>query len=93
MTSGDDDHPQHTEVTNHSKMFGPVDAGALRTIRDLFIEMESLVEIATLDDPLNPRTLSIELVDVIRAASTAQIEIRWSLIGNYAAHYTDVPKT
>lgn len=89
MTNGDDDHHQHTEVTDHSEVFGPIDAGALRTIWDLFVKLEPLVETATLDDPLNPQTLSIELADGIRAASTARIEIRWSLTGNYAAHYTD----
>ena len=89
MTGGDDDCPQHSEVADHPEVFGPIDAGALRTIRDLFVELEPLVETATLDDPLNPQTLSVELSDGIRDASTARIEIRWSLTGNYAAHYTD----
>jgi len=89
MTSGDDDHPQHPEATDHTEVFGPIDPGALRTIRDLFVELEPLVETATLDDPLNPQTLTVELADGIRSASTARIEIRWSLTGNYAAHYTD----
>ena len=89
MTNGDDDHPQHPEATDHTEVFGPIDPGALRTIRDLFVELEPLVETATLDDPLNPQTLTVELADGIRSASTARIEIRWSLTGNYAAHYTD----
>jgi len=92
MTGGDDDRSEHAELPDHSEVFGPIDAGALRTIRDLFVELEPLVETATLDDPLNPQTLSIELADGIREASTARIEFRWSLTGNYAAHYTDDKK-
>ena len=85
----DEGFPQHTKPNEQSEVFGPIDAGALREIRDLFVEEEPLVEAASLDDPLNPQALSIELSDGIGAASTARIDIRWSLTGNYAAHYTD----
>ena len=81
--SGDSQPGEQAEV------FGPIDAGALREIRDLFVAHEPLVEAASLDDPLNPQTLSIELSDGVGAASTARIDVRWSLTGNYAAHYTD----
>jgi hypothetical protein len=70
-------------------VFGPIDAGALREIRDLIVEMEPLVETASLDDPVNPQTLSVELSDGIGDASAARLDIRWSLTGNYAVHYTD----
>jgi len=33
MTDDDDDRHQHTEVTDHSEVFGPIDAGILRAIR------------------------------------------------------------
>lgn len=72
-----------------SEAFGPIDAGALREIRDLFVDQEPLVETATLDDPLNPQTLSVELTDGIGVASAARFDVRWSLSGNYAVHYTD----
>lgn len=75
--------------TEHADVFGPIDAGALREIRDLFIEQEPLVQAASLDDPLNPQMLSVELSDGVGAAATARIDVRWSLTGNYAAHYTD----
>jgi hypothetical protein len=89
MTGGDDDRAPYTEPAEGSDVFGPIDARALRDIRDLFVELEPLVETAALDDPVNPQTLAIELADGIGDASTARIDIRWSLDGNYAAHYTD----
>lgn len=78
-----------SQPTEQSEVFGPIDAGALREIRELIVNQEPLVETASLDDPLNPQTLSVELSDGVGAASTARIDIRWSLTGNYAAHYTD----
>lgn len=85
----DDERSQQRQSNEQSEVFGPIDAGALREIRDLFVEQEPLVQTASLDDPLNPQTLSIELSDGVGTASTAQIDVRWSLTGNYAAHYTD----
>lgn len=81
--SPNDDRDDRPEV------FGPIDAGALREIRDLFVETEPLVETASLDDPVNPQTLSIELSDGVGDASAARMDVRWSLTGNYAAHYND----
>ena len=78
--------PQSTEYT---EVFGPIDAGALREIRDVFVEQEPLVQDASFDDPLNPQMVSLELSDGIGSATAARIDVRWSLTGNYAAHYTD----
>lgn len=89
MTDDGNKEFHRSEPNEQSEVFGPVDATALREIRDLFVEHEPLVEAATLDDPLNPQTLSVELTDGIGEASTARIDIRWSLTGNYAAHYSD----
>lgn len=72
-----------------AEVFGPIDASALRAIRDLIVDLEPLAESVFLDDPLNPQTLSVDLEDGVGEASTARIDIRWSLQGNYAAHYTD----
>jgi len=85
----DGDSSQHIQPDEQSEVFGAIDARALREIRDLFIELEPLVQAASLDDPLNPQTLSVELSDGVGAASTSRIDVRWSLTGNYAAHYTD----
>jgi len=89
MTDEDESGYQDSQPVEQSEVFGPIDAGALREIRDLFIKHEPLVEGASLDDLLNPQTLSVELSDGIGKASTARIDIRWSLSENYAAHYTD----
>ena len=90
MTDDEDDGlSQEGQPAEQTEVFGPIDAGALREIRDLIVNQEPLVEAASLDDPLNPQTLSVELSDGVGAASTARIDIRWSLTGNYAAHYTD----
>jgi hypothetical protein len=85
----DGDPSRHIQPDELSEVFGPIDAEALREIRDLFVDLEPLVQTASLDDPLNPQTLSIELSDGVGGASTTQIDVRWSLTGNYAAHYTD----
>jgi len=85
----DEERSQPSQPAEQSEVFGPIDAGALREIRDLFVEQEPLVQTATLDAPLNPQTLSIDLSDGVGDAATARIDIRWSLTGNYAAHYTD----
>ena len=79
----------HVTETKHVDAFGPIDAGALREIQNLFTEQEPLVEAAALDDPLNPQMLSADLADGVGEAATARIDVRWSLTGNYAAHYTD----
>lgn len=104
MTRDSERTAGHDEPGEDYEVFGPIDAGALREIRDLFVEMEPLVETATLDDPFDPQTLSVELSDGIssergedehrefdsgRDTATARFDVRWSLTGNYAFHYTD----
>ena len=85
----DEGFSQLPQSNDHAEVFGPIDAGALREIRDLFVAQEPLVHTTSLDDPLNPQVLSLELSDGIGAATTARIDVRWSLTGNYGAHYTD----
>lgn len=83
------DEEQRNQSSQNPEVFGPIDAEALREIRDLFVELEPLVETASLDDPLNPQTLSVELSDGVGDAPTARFDVRWSLSNNYAVHYTD----
>lgn len=85
----DEEVSQDSQPAEQPKMFCPIDAGALREIRDIVRNQEPLVEAAALDNPLNPQSLSVELSDGVGAASRARLDIRWSLPGNYAAHYTD----
>ena len=72
-----------------AERFGAIDGEALRDVRDRFTDLEPLVERTTLDDPLNPQTLSVELGDGVGDADHARIDVRWSISDNYAAHYTD----
>jgi len=69
--------------------FGPIDAGTLRDIRDLFVEREPLVEATTLDDPSNPGSLAITLSDGVGEASGARFDVRWTVDDQCAFHYTD----
>ncbi|USZ67858.1 hypothetical protein NGM10_14125 [Halorussus salilacus] len=85
----EDEDTRRGRSSENPEVFGPIDAGALREIRDLAAEAEPLVEAASLDDSLNPQTLSIELADGVGDASAARLDVRWSLTGNYAVHYTD----
>lgn len=89
MTEDAEEGSRHTQPSEQSEVFGPIDAGALREMRDLFVDMEPLVETATLDDPFDPQTLLVELSDGVGEASTARFDVRWSLTDNYAVHYTD----
>jgi hypothetical protein len=92
MTENDERGARRGRSREGSPGFGPIDAGALREIRDLFAEREPLVEAASLDDPLHPQTLSVALSDGIGRASTARFDVRWSVTGNYGFHYTDAEK-
>jgi len=69
--------------------FGPIDTGALRDIRDLFVEREPLVEATTLADPSNSRSLAITLSDGVGVAGRARFDVRWTVDDHYAFHYTD----
>lgn len=77
------------QPSDDREVFGPIDAEALREIQSLFVEMEPLVGAASLDNPLNPQMLSIEIADGVGTASSARIDVRWSLTGNYAFQYSD----
>jgi len=81
--------PNEGESSERIEGFGPIDPTALRRFRDLVLDLEPLVESAALDDPVNPQTLAIELTDGVGTATGARLDIRWSLSGNYAVHYSD----
>lgn len=89
MTGGDEPSGDRGGGADASTAFGPVDRGALHEIRDVFLEMEPLVESATLDDPVNPQRLSVELSDGVGEAKAARFDVQWSLTGNYGFHYVD----
>lgn len=89
MTGDPPPGDERGEERERWEAFGPIDAGALRDTRDLFVEMEPLVSTAALDDTMNPTCLSVEFSDGIGEATAARIDVRWSLHGNYVFHYSD----
>lgn len=69
--------------------FGPIDAGALHEIRNVFTETEPLVVSTGMDDSMNPQTLHVELSDGIGDATSARFDVRVNLAGHYAFYYMD----
>ncbi len=69
--------------------FGPIYLPALQRIRDLWIELEPLVETTYYDDVVSPTELHIELSDGIGPANTARFDIQWSELDMYTFHYVD----
>lgn len=84
-----DEVDAESDCAERSEVFGPIDSAALRRIRELVVDAEPLVDSASLDDPVNPQTLVVELADGIGEASAARFDVRWSLAGNNSFHYTD----
>lgn len=70
-----------------SEAFGPIDRGALTTLRTLFDETEPLVTHTGFDDPLNPRVLRIEVSEGFETAG--RFDVRWSEFEYYSFHYTE----
>lgn len=68
---------------------GAPDISILRTIRDLFLKEEPLVEGTYFDNPLDPKTLHIEFADGLGEASWSRMDITWYRSGAYRFHYVD----
>jgi len=69
--------------------FGQIYLPALQRIRDLWLELEPLVEATSYDDVVAPTELQISLTDGIGDADAARIDIQWSELGMYSFHYVD----
>ena len=69
--------------------FGPIYLPALQRIRDLWLELEPVVEAASFDDVVAPTELQISLADGLGAADAARIDVQWSERGMYSFHYVD----
>jgi hypothetical protein len=67
---------------------GAIDAGALHDFRTEFERLEPLAS-GSLDDPVSPGELRLELDDGIGAATSATITVRWSVQSDYNVHYSD----
>ena len=69
--------------------FGPIYLPALQRIRDLWLELEPLVETTAYDDVVAPTELQINLSDGLGDADSARVDIQWSELGMYSFHYVD----
>jgi len=69
--------------------FGPIYLPALQRIRDLWIELEPLVDETSYDDVVAPTELRITLSDGLGDATSARFDIQWSELGMYSFHYVD----
>ena len=69
--------------------FGPIYLPALQRIRDLWLELEPLVDTTSYDDVVAPTELQISLSDGLGDADTARLDIQWSEPGMYSFHYVD----
>lgn len=69
--------------------FGPIYLPALQRIRNLWLDLEPLVETTSYDDPVSPTELHIEFSDGLGTADAAQFDIQWSELEMYSFHYVD----
>lgn len=76
------------EDSESHSLRGAIDAGALHDFRSEFERLEPLAS-GSLDDPVNPNELRLQLDDGIGAATTATLVVRWSVRDDYNVHYSD----
>ncbi len=69
--------------------FGPIYLPALQRIRDLWLELEPLVDVTSYDNIVAPTELHISLIDGLSDAESARLDIQWSEQGMYSFHYVD----
>ena len=69
--------------------FGPIYLPALQRIRDLWLDLEPLVDVTSYDDIVAPTELHISLSDGISNAESARLDIQWSEQGMYSFHSVD----
>jgi hypothetical protein len=69
--------------------FGSIYLPALQRIRDLWLELEPLVDTTAYDNVVAPTELQISLTDGLGDADGARLDIQWSELGMYSFHYID----
>jgi hypothetical protein len=75
------------DTESHS-LRGAIDPGALYDFRSEFEHLEPLAS-GSLDDPVSPSELRLQLDDGIGEAASATITVRWSVRDDYNIHYSD----
>jgi len=63
--------------------FGPIYLPALQRIRDLWLELEPLVDTTTSSYVVAPTELQISLRDGLGDADSARLDVQWSKLGMY----------
>ena len=76
------------EDSESHSLRGAIDSGALHDFRSEFERLEPLAS-GSLDDPVSPSELRLQLDDGIGEATTATLTVRWSVQNNYNVHYSD----
>ena len=69
--------------------FGPIYLPALQRIRDLWLDLEPLVDATAYDDVVAPTELQISLSDGLADAESARLDIQWSELGMDSFHFVD----
>jgi hypothetical protein len=69
--------------------FGPIYLPALHRVRNLWLDVEPLVEKTYYNDIVSPTELHIELADGLGTATDSRFEIQWSELDMFSFHYTD----
>jgi len=76
------------EDSESHSLRGAIDAGALYDFRAEFERLEPLAS-GSLDDPVSPSELRLQLDDGIGEATAATLTVRWSIKDDYNVHYSD----
>nr|WP_245779525.1 hypothetical protein [Halostagnicola kamekurae] len=69
--------------------FGSIDLPAVQRIRDLWLELEALVDAMAYDDIVSPTELQISRSDGLGNAEGARLDIQWGELGMYSFHDVD----
>ncbi|MCU4741325.1 hypothetical protein OB955_23550 [Halobacteria archaeon AArc-m2/3/4] len=72
-----------------SSDLGAPDVMTMRSIRDLFVREEPLVETSQFDSVLDPQEIRVSFTDGIGDAEWCRVDITWYKSGAYRFHYVD----
>ena len=72
--------------------FGPIYLPALQRSRDLWLDLEPLVDETAYDDVVAPTELQIRLGDELGGAESARLDIQWSELGMYSPFKNRIEK-
>ena len=68
---------------------GTPDTTTMRSIRDLFVGAEPLVETAAFDSVLDPQEIQIAFTDGVDGADWCRLDVTWYTTSAYRFHHVD----